>query len=140
MLEARLPQAQVLKRIVEVLKELVSDANFDCNESGISLHGDGYLARCTICPCRLRPEGFDPYRCDRSMSLGINLASLGKFLRCAGNEDVLTLRAQDSDILTLVFENSSEWERDLGHTGQRCRHHHNTNLCAAYKIRQGQSL
>lgn len=37
MFEARLQQGNVLKKLLESIKDLVSEANFDCNSSGISL-------------------------------------------------------------------------------------------------------
>ena len=55
----------------------------------------------------LRADGFSPYRCDRNIALGINLNSLTKVLRCAQNEDMITLKAEDApDSLNLVFENT----------------------------------
>lgn len=55
----------------------------------------------------LRADGFSPYRCDRNIALGINLNSLAKVLRCAQNEDMITLRALDTvDCLQLVFEST----------------------------------
>lgn len=35
MLEAKLAQASVLKKLLEAIKELVTDANFECNEEGL---------------------------------------------------------------------------------------------------------
>ena len=53
----------------------------------------------------LKSESFSPYRCDRNIALGINLTSLTKVLRCAQNEDILTLKAEDApDVVNLVFE------------------------------------
>lgn len=37
MLEARLVQGSLLKKIVEAMKDLVTEANLDCAETGISL-------------------------------------------------------------------------------------------------------
>ncbi|GKT83429.1 proliferating cell nuclear antigen [Colletotrichum tofieldiae] len=37
MLEARLDQADILKKVVDAIKDLVQDCNFDCNDSGIML-------------------------------------------------------------------------------------------------------
>ena len=55
----------------------------------------------------LKAEAFSPYRCDRNISLGVNLTSLTKVLRAAQNEDILTLKAEDGpDVLNLVFESS----------------------------------
>lgn len=55
----------------------------------------------------LKAESFSPFRCDRNIALGINLSSLMKVLRCAQNEDILTLKADDApDVVNLVFESS----------------------------------
>lgn len=36
---------------------------------------------------------------------------MSKILKCAGNEDIITLRAEDNaDTLALVFEAPSEWD------------------------------
>ena len=59
----------------------------------------------------LKSESFSPFRCDRNIALGINLNSLTKVLRCAQNEDILTLKAEDApDVVNLVFE-SAESDR-----------------------------
>jgi proliferating cell nuclear antigen len=56
----------------------------------------------------LRAEGFDPYRCDRNISLGINLGSMSKILKCSAGDDVITIKAEDSgDNVTFVFESPS---------------------------------
>ena len=44
---------------------------------------------------QLKAEGFDHYRCDREMSIGMNMASLSKILKCANNDDIITLKAED---------------------------------------------
>ncbi|KAI3695820.1 hypothetical protein L1987_78822 [Smallanthus sonchifolius] len=45
----------------------------------------------------LRSEGFDHYRCDRNLSLGLNLHDMAKMLRYAGNDDIVTITADDDD-------------------------------------------
>ena len=37
MFEARIIQGSTLKKIIEAIRELVVDANLDCNETGISM-------------------------------------------------------------------------------------------------------
>ncbi|EGF76558.1 hypothetical protein BATDEDRAFT_92516 [Batrachochytrium dendrobatidis JAM81] len=104
MLEARLQHASTLKKLLDAVKELVTDANFECNETGIALQAMD-TSHISLVTLLLRSSGFEHYRCDRNSSLGISLASLGKILKCASNEDVLTLRAgENADVLTLVFE------------------------------------
>jgi proliferating cell nuclear antigen len=104
MLEAHLPQARVLKGVLEAIKELVSEANFDCSDNGIALQAmdNSHVALVAL---TLRSNGFQPYRCDRNMSLGIHLGNLSKVLKAAGNDDEVTLKANDNaDTLQLVFE------------------------------------
>ena len=52
--------------------------------------------------------GFQMYRCDRPIPLGVNLASLTKVLKCAQDNDQVTLKAADSaDVLQLQFNSKS---------------------------------
>ncbi|KAJ4130908.1 proliferating cell nuclear antigen [Fusarium equiseti] len=106
MLEARLEQASVLKKVVDAIKDLVQDCNFDCNDTGIQLQAmdNSHVALVSM---MLNAEAFSPFRCDRNISLGVNLTSLTKVLRAAQNEDQLTLKAEDGpDVLNLQFENT----------------------------------
>ena len=110
MLEARLEQANLLKKVVDAIKDLVQDCNFDCNDSGIALQAmdNSHVALVSM---MLKADAFSPFRCDRNIALGINLTSLTKVLRCAQNEDILTLKAEDApDVVNLVFE-SAETDR-----------------------------
>ena len=57
----------------------------------------------------LQKEFFGSFRCDRSISLGLNLISLSKILKCASKDDSITLKAEDGgDVLTLMFESKGE--------------------------------
>jgi len=104
MLEAKLKQGQILKRVLESIKDLVNEANFDCNSGGISLQAMD-SSHVSLVSMLLRSDTFDPYRCDRNVSLGINLASMSKILKCSGNDDEITLRAADTpDTVTFIFE------------------------------------
>lgn len=104
------------------VRELVTDANFDCSEEGIvSNLPPLFTVNLTLFPqqrmqamdnshvalssVELRCDGFDPYRCDRPMSIGISMSALTKIVRTAGNEDILTIKKDDDgDSLGLVFE------------------------------------
>merc|ERR1719494_197387 len=56
----------------------------------------------------LSREAFEPYRCDRNLVLGMNMANLSRILRCANNNDILTLKAEDSaDNITFIIESLS---------------------------------
>ncbi|KAJ3110416.1 hypothetical protein HDU96_006635 [Phlyctochytrium bullatum] len=104
MLEATIDQASTLKKAIDAVKELVTDANFDCNESGIALQAmdNSHVALVSLL---LRSGAFNPYRCDSSFTIGVNLNSLTKILKCANNDDSVTLRTDAGvDTLTMVFD------------------------------------
>lgn len=55
----------------------------------------------------MRADGFEKYRCDRNINLGINMASMTKIMKCAANDDIITIRAEDQpDAATFTFESS----------------------------------
>ncbi|KAK6004034.1 hypothetical protein QM012_008884 [Aureobasidium pullulans] len=102
--------ANLLKKVVEAIKDLVQDCNFECNDSGVGLQAmdNSHVALVSML---LKADSFSPFRCDRNIALGINLVSLQKVLRAAQDKDILTLKAEDSpDVVNLVFE-SSESDR-----------------------------
>lgn len=108
MFEARLVHGSTLKKIVSAIHELVQDANLECSDSGLSLQAMDSSHVSLVAPL-LRSEGFDMYRCDRNVALGLNMANMGKLLKCAQGDDVITLRAEDEgDALTMTFESMKE--------------------------------
>jgi len=106
MFEARLPQANLLKNIVDALKDLVTEATLDCSKRGISMQAMD-SSHISLCELFLKSTGFEEFRCDRDMAMGLSLTNLSKFLKCAGNDDSVTIRSQDeSDVATFVFEST----------------------------------
>ena len=93
----------MLKKITEAMKDLVTEANFDCTGTGISLQAMD-SSHVSLVGLLLRADGFDHFRCDRNISLGINLGSMGKVLKCCNNDDIVTLKAEDNaDAMTFMF-------------------------------------
>jgi len=108
MFEARMTEGGMLKKITEAMKDLVTEANFDCSTTGISLQAMD-SSHVSLVGLLLRADGFDHFRCDRNISLGINLGSMGKVLKCCNNDDIVTLKAEDNaDAMTFMFENQSQ--------------------------------
>ena len=115
MFEATLVQGVVLKKIVEAIKDLVQDVNVDCNDAGMAMQAmdNSHVALVALL---LRADAFDPYRCDHALTLGLNMVNFAKILRCAGNDDHITLRAEDrADTLALSFD-SDQHERHSEYT------------------------
>jgi proliferating cell nuclear antigen len=108
MLELRLVQGSLLKKVLESIKDLVTDANFDCSTTGFSLQAMD-SSHVALVALLLRSEGFEHYRCDRNISMGMNLSSMAKMLKCAGNDDIITIKADDGgDSVTFMFESPNQ--------------------------------
>jgi proliferating cell nuclear antigen len=106
MFEARLTQGNLLKKMVDAVKELVTDVNFDVSQAGLtcqvrtgcsrrcraarSIWDMGRNAAChaatqamdtshvCLISMMLQADGFEQFRCDRPRSIGE-----AKFKRCA---------------------------------------------------------
>eukprot|EP01012_Entosiphon_sulcatum_P021310 TRINITY_DN26106_c0_g1_i1.p2 TRINITY_DN26106_c0_g1~~TRINITY_DN26106_c0_g1_i1.p2 ORF type:complete len:146 (-),score=24.29 TRINITY_DN26106_c0_g1_i1:61-498(-) len=104
MFEATLAQGQALKQILEAIKDLVNEVNLECCASGIHLRAMD-PSHVSVVTLQLRANGFESYRCDRNVSLGIDLASAAnKLLEFSGDDgDSITLRCQDgADSVTFL--------------------------------------
>lgn len=107
MFEARLVQGSLLKKVIASVKDLLNEATWDCSSTGMSLQAMD-SSHVSLVSLLLRSDGFDTYRCDRNISMGIKLASMAKILQCAGNDDAITLKAgDDADTVTFMFESQN---------------------------------
>ena len=75
MFEARLVQGSLLKKVLESIKDLVTDANFDCSGNGFALQAMD-SSHVSLVALLLRADGFEHYRCDRNMTMGMNLSNM----------------------------------------------------------------
>ncbi|CAH1247008.1 proliferating cell nuclear antigen [Branchiostoma lanceolatum] len=108
MFEARLVQGSLLKKVLEALKDLIENASWDCSSTGMSLQSMD-SSHVSLVQLEMRKDGFDTYRCDRNMAMGVTIASMTKLLKCAGNDDMVTIRAEDNaDSMTLIFESPNQ--------------------------------
>ena len=100
MFEARLVQGNLLKKVLESLKDLLNEATWDCTDSGIQLQVTQFFlppltrihffiflsqamdnSHVSLVSVTLRADGFDKFRCDRNLSMGMNLVSMSKILK-----------------------------------------------------------
>ncbi|KAL9321713.1 hypothetical protein ACSQ67_009766 [Phaseolus vulgaris] len=89
-----------MKKVVECMNELVNEANFDRNfvrtRDSTSL---------VIVALLLRSDGFEHYRCDHNISIGINLKNMIEMMKCVGNDDIMTTKVDDGgDTVNFMFE------------------------------------
>jgi len=107
MFEARIEEGNVLKKILDAIKDLVSDANFECTQQGLQLQAMDSSHVALVC-LDLKAEGFEYFRCDKKRELGISLKNMSQILKCAGNDDQITMKAEDEgDYVEFLCESKS---------------------------------
>ncbi|XP_030835356.1 proliferating cell nuclear antigen [Strongylocentrotus purpuratus] len=108
MFEARLLQGSILKKALEGIRELITSGNWECSSAGISMQGmDPSHVALTV--LMLQNDLFDQFRCDRNVTLGLNHATFSKILKCAANDDIITLKAEDQpDECNLLFQSAND--------------------------------
>jgi proliferating cell nuclear antigen len=66
-------------------------------------------AHVSLVSLQLNETGFEHYRCDTAITLGINLTDFSKILKMAQNDDIVTLKADsDNSFLNIIFDNKSK--------------------------------
>merc|ERR1712062_321608 len=106
--EAHLQQAVLLKKVVDAMKDLCKDINFDCSEKGLQVQSmdSSHVALVSLL---LRESAFSEFKCDRPTSLGMNVDSLAKILKMCGTSDSLKLRWRaNADIINFQCENNED--------------------------------
>merc|ERR1712125_54656 len=96
------------KEVVDAMKDLCKDVNFDCSEKGLQVQSmdSSHVALVSLL---LRESAFSDFKCDRPTSFGMNVDSLGKILKMCGPTDSLKLRWQnDADTVSFQCETGEE--------------------------------
>jgi proliferating cell nuclear antigen len=76
MFEARLAQGAVLKKVLDSVKDLVTDANFEADPTdGFKLQAMD-SSHVSLVSLKLHADGFEHYRCDRPLTMGMNLMNM----------------------------------------------------------------
>jgi len=58
---------------------------------------------------QLTESGFEQYRCDNDVVLGIQFSALSKILKCMTSKDSLSIQAQsDGDVVNFIFESQDQ--------------------------------
>ena len=86
MFEARLKDGMILKQIVQAIKELVTEVNIDVSPDGLHIQAmdSSHVALVNL---RLNKSGFEFYRCEKPMTLGLSVTNLCKVMKLVNNHD-----------------------------------------------------
>jgi len=107
MFQAKLGKVSLLKKVTEVIKDLVCDAPFDCDQSGISLQAmDG--SHISLITMKLGVGLFSNYRCDSAVNFALGMQNLGLALKCAADDETCEIKYDRDEgenvLLTFVDE------------------------------------
>eukprot|EP00756_Hemistasia_phaeocysticola_P023429 Hpha_TRINITY_DN15891_c0_g4::TRINITY_DN15891_c0_g4_i1::g.189168::m.189168/K04802/PCNA; proliferating cell nuclear antigen len=106
--QAEMRPARMLRQVAEALKEVVSEVQFECTDTGIIVQAMD-SSHVSLVSLRLGSDGFQSYRCEKPMTLGVNVGHLVKILKCAGNDDTVLLAAEDGgDVLKLKLSDPTD--------------------------------
>jgi proliferating cell nuclear antigen len=109
-LDLQTVQASAFRILVEALKEILTDANFEFDSSGMKIVAMD-SSHTVLVHLRLNADKFEKYECTpKKLILGINLINMYKLMKIMGNNDTLSLKVEDDDLssLHIIIENSEK--------------------------------
>ena len=108
-LEIKTVQSAAFRVLTEALKEILTDANFEFDESGMKIMAMD-SSHTVLVHLKLNAENFESYHCKNKRILGINMLNLFKLIKTMGNNDALTLYLEEGNEskLGIKIENSEK--------------------------------
>ncbi len=88
--EIKTIQAAAFRTLIEALKEILTEANLEFDNTGIKVISMDET-HTVLVYLRLHSDRFNEYFCPKKHVLGINMIYLFKLIKTIGNNDILTL-------------------------------------------------
>lgn len=89
-------QASAFRVLVEALKEILTEANFTFDETGIKVIAMD-SSHTVLVHLKLNAEEFCSYHCDKPMVVGLGLMNMYKLMKTMNNNSVLSLFMEKND-------------------------------------------
>ena len=94
--EVKTVQSNPFRILIEALKDILTDANFECDETGIKLISMD-STHTVLVHLKLGAANFEQYHCPHKLVLGINMMNFYKLIKTMSNYDNLTLFIEQTD-------------------------------------------
>ena len=109
LLELQTVQASSFRILIEALKEILTDSNFEFDSNGLKLVAMD-SSHTVLVHLRLNADNFEVYQCSKKTIIGVNLLNFYKLMKVMGNNDTLKLFIEEEDmsVLNIVIENSEK--------------------------------
>lgn len=95
-LEIRTVQSPPFRCLIEALKEILTDANIEFDQSGLKVVAMD-ASHTVLVHLKLEAKNFESYYCPNKMVLGVGMLNLFKYIKTLGNNDTLTLYVENED-------------------------------------------
>lgn len=108
-LEVRTVQSSAFRILIEALKEILTDANLEFDETGIKIMAMD-SSHTVLVHLKLNSEQFEEFTCKHKLILGINMINLFKLIKTMSNNDTLTLFVEEDNqsVLGIKIENTEK--------------------------------
>ena len=100
-------QANAIKGIFEVLKDIINDVNVYFSADGLKILTLD-TARVTLVHMNLGADNFEEYSCPVEIAAGLNMANTFKLLKSVGPADTLTMNIKNTENLEFIIENTAK--------------------------------
>jgi len=102
-------QASAMRILIEALKEILTEANFQFNEEGIKVITMD-STHTMLVHLKLIAENFQVFHCPKPTIIGIGLMNLYKLVKTMNNNSILTLFLEKNDVnrLGIQIENTDK--------------------------------
>ena len=110
-LKLKTEQAGAFRILVEALKEILTEANFIFDESGIKLMAMDSTHTILI-HMKLESDNFEFFHCPKKITIGVNMLNFFKLIKTMGNSETLTLFIdnENENKLGIMINNRKELE------------------------------
>lgn len=108
-LEIKTVQSAAFRVLIEALKEILTDANFEFDSTGLKVMAMD-SSHTVLVHLKLNSENFEFYECRNKITLGINMLNMFKLIKTMGNTDTLTLYVEEDNesVLGIKIENTEK--------------------------------
>ena len=109
LIEIKTVQSSAFRILIEALKEILTDANFDFDETGIKIVAMD-SSHTVLVYLKLGAENFEHFLVKKKRTIGINMLNMFKLIKTMGNNDTLSLflEEENESVLCIKIENSEK--------------------------------
>lgn len=89
-------QAQTFKSVIDALKEILNDTNFEFDEEGLRIIAMDN-SHVVLIHTKMEGNKFEEYQCKKKTYVGLNMLKLHMIIKTITNNDILTMYIEEND-------------------------------------------